>query len=83
MTKFVVLLAFRIVLIKSINGKKKLAENTALKLKVTAKRKGTALNLNHRLIDSPMKSKQLREAWIKAVRREPLDKKRVLVTISK
>ena len=51
MTKFVVLLAVRIVLIKSINGKKKLVKNTALKLKVTAKRKGTALNVNHRLID--------------------------------
>ena len=60
--------------------KKKLAENTTLKLKVTARRKGTALNVNHRFIyiltfPGTIKCKQLRKAWIKAVRREPFDKK--------
>ena len=68
----------QIVLMKLINGKKKLAQNTILKLKVTARRKGTVLNINHRFIymlPGPIKCKQLREAWIKAVRQEPFDKK--------
>ena len=40
-------MAVKIVLIKLINGKKKLAQNTTLKLKVTARRKGTTLNANY------------------------------------
>ena len=62
---------------KLINGKKKLAQNTTLKLKVTARREETVLNINHHLhaFPGPIKCKQLREAWIKAVRQEPFDKK--------
>ena len=57
------LLADQIVLIKLTNGKKKLAQNTTLKMKVTATRKGTAFNVNRRFI------------YIKTVRQEPFDKK--------
>ena len=38
------------VIITLINGKKKLSQNTTLKLKLTARRKGTALNVNDRFI---------------------------------
>lgn len=41
------LLAIQIVLIKSGSEENKLAQNIFLKLKVTAGRKGTKLNVNH------------------------------------
>ena len=73
------LLAVQIVGIKLINGKKKSAHNTTLKLNVTSKKKGDCLKCKpvfhlHPSPD-PIKYKQLREALIKAVRQEPFDKK--------
>ena len=74
------LLAVQVVLIKLTKRKNKLASNTTLKLKVTATRKGTGMNVNHCFIyiifPGPIKYKQLREAWIKVVRRKRCDKKR-------
>ena len=73
------LLAIKIVLIKLKIGKKKLAQYRTLKLKVSVRRKGTTLNVNHRFIyiffPGAIKCKQLKEARIKAVRTEPFDKK--------
>ena len=73
------LLTVQVVLTKLTNGQKKFVLNTPLKLKVTARRKVTALNINlcfiYILFLAPIKCKQLREAWMKAVRREPFYKK--------
>ena len=76
-------MAVQIVLIKLINEKKETCTEHNLEaeqLKVTARRKGTALNVNHRFtyiptFSGPIKCKQLRKAWLKAVRGESFDKK--------
>ena len=65
-------LAVQIALIKLTNGKKKLAPNTTLQLKVKVKR--TALKVNHLFIYIFLLL-PLREAWIKAARRESFDDK--------
>ena len=55
-------MAIQIELIKLTNGRKKLAPNTTLRLNVTARLKGTALNVNHRFhlhtFPVPIKSKE-------------------------
>ena len=59
--------------------KKKLAQNRTLKLKVTARREGDCLeckpSFHLHTCPGPIKCKQLRKAWIKAVRREPTSSK--------
>ena len=67
-------LAVQIALTKLTNGKKKLAPNATLQLKVIEKRKRTALKVNHLFIYIFLLL-PLREAWIKAARRGSFDEK--------
>ena len=77
--QIVVLLAVQIVLIKLTNGKKKLAQNTNFETEGNCKKKGDCLEckppFHLHTFPGPIICKQLREAWIKAVRQEPFDKK--------
>ena len=73
------LLAVQIALIKLINVTKKLAQNKTLKLRVTERRKGDCLEckppFHLHTFPGLINGNQLREAWIKTVRRESFVKK--------
>ena len=74
------LLPVQIVLTKLTNRKKKLGQNITFKLKITnCKKKGDCNECKSpfhlHTFPGPIKCKQLRDSWIKAVRQKPFDKK--------
>ena len=78
------LLAVQIVFIKLRNEKKKICSEQNLEAEGNCKKKGDCLVCKPpfylHTFPGPIKCKQLREAWIKVVRRESFDKKGYLAT---
>ena len=74
------LLAIQIVLIKLLDGKEGTCTEHNLETKGNCKKKGNYLEckppFHLHTFPGHIKCKQLREAWIKAMRQEPFDKKR-------
>ena len=67
-------------LVKLLNGKEGTCTEHNLETKGNCKKKGDYLEckppFHLHTFPGPIKCKQLREAWVKAVRQEPFDKKR-------
>ena len=73
-------MAFQIVLIKLLDGKEGTCTEHNLETKGNCKKKGDYLEYKRpfhlHIFPGHIKCKQLREAWVKAMRQEPFDKKR-------